>query len=283
MNAVSRTRLGGRSTQPGGSSLEKDAGVINIIDIYYSISNDDARHWCAPDGNDVVAVDIPFAWPKYFREFVSKWIPFDHSNRAVSQPPDSTTFRYRTTDRFVHDRTNKWPLSVSSQLFALGAREWAEVVHSGSLDSQIVVTKRSLPHKRKPYIVEVYPGATLKAFENYKPLSISGQSTRIVEMGGKAKEKEYSYKSDEITRRTLVEKLLSAFQIQSDQAKQDRLVDEGEKDHATDALLAALTGLIFIDAIDMWTVIEPRDDQIEDARAEGWIFFPEKSQETGVS
>ncbi|MDP2604253.1 MAG: hypothetical protein Q8S00_16935 [Deltaproteobacteria bacterium] len=77
--------------------------------------------------------------------------------------------------------------------------------------------------------------------------------------------------------------MISAFRIEANEKMRSRLVDTGKRDHAADAFIAALTGLVFLGAIDTWTVIEPKNDQLEDAYAEGWIFFPEKASGVGNS
>jgi len=260
--------------------LEQDAdGAFKVATVDSPVRDEDAQRQCTSTQNHVVAVDIPFAWPRSFTEFVSDWAPLD---ARVKQPPESTEFRYRTTDRFVHEQTTKWPLSVSSNLFALGARQWANVVHEASLGCQMVVTKTCLP-ETKPYIIEVYPAATLKVFENHENLSISGLSTRIVEVGGQVTEKKYSYKTDESTRQRLVDSLIDVFQLRADDAERKALVGRGKQDHGADALLAALTGLMFLGVMDHWTVREPVGEQLDHARIEGWIFFPEWSVTTSMS
>jgi len=254
----------------------RDDGSIVIVQVTTPLDNQCAIDFCKSGQNDVVAVDTPFAWPREFRDFVSAWTP---SCGAVAKPPESRRFRYRLTDRFVHDKTNKWPLSVSTNLFALGARAWASIVHANHLYKQVAVCRETLANTTRPHIVEVYPGATLRAFENYEPLNISGTSTRISKQGDDATEENYSYKTDEITRRALVEAVIDVFQIQAEGSVIDQIVATGKKDHATDGLLAAVSGLILLDLVDGWGTWYPDTDQIEDAKAEGWIFFPRKLSE----
>lgn len=255
--------------------LEKrEDNSISVANVITPVDNDSAIALCECTDNNVVAVDIPFAWPSEFREFVSRWIPccVDGSN-----PPEKTGFRYRTTDRFVYEKTGKWPLSVSTNLFALGALEWASIVHSRKLGSQIVVTTN---RNNLPAIIEVYPGATLKSFENDGLREISGTSTRITEQGETEFEKNYSYKTDEQTRRALVTALIAAFEIHADNTTIHKIVARGNKDHATDGLLAAITAMIYKGVINGWTTYQPNHEQIADARSEGWIFFPKKIQNT---
>jgi hypothetical protein len=104
-----------------------------------------------------------------------------------------------------------------------------------------------------------------------------------MEAGGHAEEKKFSYKTDERTRQALVDSLIAAFHLEADEATRKRLVSRGKKDHAADALLAALTALMFVGAIADWTVRDPDESQVEDARQEGWIFFPECSSRADKS
>ena len=88
--------------------LEKrEDNSISVEDVITPVDKDAAIELCECKANNVVAVDIPFAWPIEFREFVSSWRPccVDGAN-----PPGKTGFRYRSTDRFVHHKTNNSPL-----------------------------------------------------------------------------------------------------------------------------------------------------------------------------
>lgn len=246
--------------------------AIAVTSVTTPVSNEDAARLCISTENDVVAVDIPFAWPHTFADFVGSWTP---QNVHRTTPPDSQPFRFRTTDHFVYQKTRKWPLSISSNLFALGARQWAAVVCMADLGSRIVVTRDDAA-SLKPAVIEVYPGATLRVFENLPELAVFSRSTRVIERGDEAVEAEFSYKSDPQTRRSLIRSLAKAFRLEFDERTKEALVSIGKKDHAADALLAAITGLIFLGALADWTVVNPTDGQREDARREGWIFFPER-------
>gem|GEM_PF-6268938 len=257
--------------------LEKiDEKPITVVDVVTPVDNATAAELCTSTDKIVVAVDIPFAWPREFSEFVSQWIPFSSD---ACKPPKKDFFQYRYTDRFVHDKTSKWPLSVSTNFFALGSLEWASIIHEKQLGSQIVVSRKSFSASKLPAIIEVYPGATLKAFENDDSLPISGTSSRTTVEGNKIIERKYSYKKDETTRGSLVEAVISAFQIHCDDAIVQRIVSTEQKDHASDGLLSALTALIFMDVVNDWTTWDPGIKHIEEAKTEGWIFFPKKRGE----
>jgi hypothetical protein len=247
-------------------------GAIAVTSVTTPVSDEDAASLCTSPENDVVAVDIPFAWPRTFADFVGSWTP---QNVRGTTTPDSLPFRFRTTDHFVYQETRKRPLSISSNLFALGARRWAEVVCMANLGPRIVVT-RDDGASLKPAVIEVYPGATLRVFENLLELAVFSRSTQVIERGDEGVEDEFSYKSDPQTRRGLIRSLAKALQLELDERTEESLVSTGKKDHAADALLAAITGLIFLGALADWTVVNPTDGQIEDAQREGWIFFPKR-------
>lgn len=247
-------------------------GAIAVTSVTTPVSNEDAASLCISTENDVVAVDIPFAWPRTFADFVGSWTP---QNVHSTTPPDSQPFRFRTTDHFVYQKTRKWPLSISSNLFALGARQWAAVVCMANLGPRIVVTRDDAA-SLKPAVIEVYPGATLRVFENVPELAVFSRSTRVIEPGDEAVENEFSYKSNPQTRLGLIRSLAKAFRLELDERTEKALVSSGKKDHAADALLAAITGLIFLGALSDCTAVNPTNGQREDARREGWIFFPER-------
>ena len=253
--------------------LSAHAGALAVENVVSPVTNETAIELSTAEENDIVAVDIPFAWPRKFATFVANW---SASGAACDPPPASDQFRYRQTDRFVHEKTSKWPLSVSTNLFSLGAREWATTVHERNLSRQIVVGETDASRVGNPQIIEVYPGATLKIFESDASLDIRGTSTRVREADGE--EKKYSYKSDELTRRNLVNAVVNSFEIRVDDDSLNEIVSTGKKDHATDGLLAALSGLIYAGSMEGWGTWFPNESQIDDARTEGWIFFPKKNE-----
>jgi len=255
-------------------------GQIRVTSCVSPVEDSTAIEFCTSADHNVVAVDIPFSWPLEFTQFVSKW---KVSSDDSPTPPSSVNFRYRSTDRFVHSKTNKWPLSVSTNLFALGARQWALIVHENELHRKIDVVGNFSADVDAPRIIEVYPGATLRAFENTHLLNISGSAKRIVEAGESVSEKTFSYKSDEVVRRSLVNAIVRGFNIDIEDSLVDTVVSVGRKDHATDALLAALTAIIYGGGVVGWNVWNPGDDQIERAKEEGWIFFPRREEPSGES
>lgn len=101
--------------------------------------DDDALVELAGDA-DVVGIDAPFGYPTAFVDAVAAFA------RGGEWPDgDIRELRFRATDRFVHEQTGRWPLSVSSDLIALPA--WR------------CLRLRSRLNGRR--VVEVYPGAAL--------------------------------------------------------------------------------------------------------------------------
>jgi hypothetical protein len=226
---------------------------------------------CNDTSTAVVAVDIPFGWPMKFTDFVSKWCP--QSSKKQRPPPASRDFRYRITDLVVHDSLGKWPLSVSSDRIALGARAWTQVCVENSLGERIDLTGDGSVTS-SPRIIEVYPAATLAALAGANvPIEIEG------------------YKADAEVRRRLLQALCQRFRVRFSKSVQlDHLVAVGDDSDLADAFIAALTGLIYLhkstlgDGNDKaptagpdlyrWEIRRPDEKERKAAQEEGWIFYP---------
>lgn len=101
------------------------------------------------NGADVIGIDAPFGWPLEFVRAVADW-PYKEWNNEIRD-----RLRLRETDRFVHEQTGLYPLSVSSDRIALPAmRAMALLKRHG-------VTDRSGNSK----FFEVYPAGSLAAWE----------------------------------------------------------------------------------------------------------------------
>ncbi len=103
--------------------------------------------------HDRVGIDSPFGWPRRFVEFVL-------AHRAGELPEHdwndelNRAMRMRGTDVRVHERSGKFPLSVSTDRIALIAMRCATLL------GKLGVVDRSGVGK----IGEVYPGATLRVW-----------------------------------------------------------------------------------------------------------------------
>jgi len=217
------------------------------------LTKEDVRGVCSDSKYSVVGVDVPFGWPKQFSDFVQPWSPAGSGGEAV---PESDVFRFRKTDLIVRDELRKHPLSISSDRIALSARLWAEIVLKNNLGPHI--DTRGLPAASSPTVIEVYPAATLRAFAD------------------QVNDKHYKREKD--ARVCLIKALVRDFKLNVTAKQQARVVGEREKDSdITDALIAALTGLIYGGCFPQWTVRKPQSDaEREAAVKEGWIFFPVK-------
>jgi predicted nuclease with RNAse H fold len=225
---------------------------------------------CTSQEYVVVAVDIPFGWPSEFAGFVQEWSPIQPCCEEV---PQSLPFRYRQTELVVNGTLNKWPLSVSSDRIALGARLWCHLMMTGGLIERVDVLGNV--HEDTPTIIEVYPAATLWAFRQHN-LTDEDHIKR--------------YKKSIAIRKQLVQSLKRAFQIGMGQGVDETQIvsprvrkngetreDDSDK---TDAFICALTALVYAGRISEWAVRTPQTDQeSQAAKAEGWIFFPEAEGE----
>lgn len=241
-----------------------DTDNLTVTKVKSPLQDEDAIAVCQNPKASVVAVDIPFGWPQKFNEFVGEWVPGD-----LSQPPSSENFRYRHTDLVVKHEAWKAPLSVSSNLIAIGAREWIDVCHVHGLEGQIDVLGEP-SSSSAPRIIEVYPGGTLTAFASSTGLQIE------------------SYKSDASVRLELLIALGQMFSFDLAEGVTSKLiVGKGKESDRIDAIIAALTGLFYAvavlgkpvgadrpSALTDWTIRCPKEDERELAQKEGWIFFP---------
>lgn len=232
-------------------------GEWRVAHVQPAVEDETVVRACTDLGNAVVAVDTPFGWPRNFVEFVAGWRPTE----ASAAPPEPDLFRLRRTDRVVRAEVPKEPLSVSADRIAMGARCWAGILASQRLWAQV-----DLDGNRRgdgPAIVEVYPGATLVALGRTRAVAAD----------------EDSYKKDSATRRRVVRHVASLLQVDLS-THEDEIVSDGNDSDRTDAFLAAITaGLYQVcknhgAAWRGWRVRHPTLSELEDARTEGWIFFP---------
>jgi hypothetical protein len=240
---------------------------ITLTELERPLDNAIAIKACKESSDCVVGVDIPFGWPHAFGDFVSKWTP-----TGTAAPPSSNDFRYRHTDLVVQRELQKWPLSVSADRIALGARSWIGASHGQSLQSQVDVLGEWPEASLTPRIIEVYPIATLKAFARRHPdFQIAG------------------YKTDESVRGELWDAIINTFRVRlTPNIDRVKIIGAGAESDPMDAFIAAITGIIYAASfrkslssqlsrsrISEWRIRCPESDE-EKARAkiEGWIFFP---------
>ena len=188
-------------------------------------------------GATKLGVDSPLGWPRRFVEAVSA-----HSEGGDWQDEwSSDAFPFRTTDRAIKRLAGVNPLSVSTDRLGLTARRCA-LLQNGWANRMGEAVDRTGAGR----IVEVYPAATMKA---------CGLPTK-------------DYKKDAATR----EKLLADIADQT--AGWLRLDDVGAacvaSDHVFDGLISAITAVLALHGL----TVDPTEEQLDDARREGWIHAP---------
>ena len=186
-------------------------------------------------GVDAVGIDAPFGWPEPFREAIAAW--GDGGEWPQDWGPDSVrALSLRETDLLVHERTGRWPLSVSTDRIAICAMRAASLltelrragVETGRVDGPVY---------------EVYPGVVLEQW------------------GLDAK----GYKRDPDVRNRLLAGLGGGW---LDLSAADRAMCV--RDHAFDALVC---GLVARAAATRRTVL-PTAAERSRAEREGWIHLP---------
>jgi hypothetical protein len=128
-----------------------------LIDLRLGI--DDAAIVAVASAGDIakLGIDCAFGWPDEFVAFVS-----GHADLSTRDPSVDggmvwrRTLAYRETDRFAHEVTGRWPLSVSTDRLGLTAMRCAGLLRR--LAEAGVDTDRAGAGD----IAEVYPGASLR-------------------------------------------------------------------------------------------------------------------------
>ena len=96
-----------------------------------------------------VGIDVPFGWPDSFVKAIC-------AHRHFRPWPASSIreLRYRATDRFEHEKTNKWPLSVSTDKLGVVALRAAALLSK-------VSAREPVDRTGAARFVEVYPPPAL--------------------------------------------------------------------------------------------------------------------------
>jgi len=131
-----------------------------LIDLRLGI--DDGAIVAVASAGDIakLGIDCAFGWPDEFVAFVS-----GHADLSTRDPSVDggmvwrRTLAYRETDRFAHEVTGRWPLSVSTDRLGLTAMRCAGLLRR--LAEAGVDTDRAGAGD----IAEVYPGASLRLWD----------------------------------------------------------------------------------------------------------------------
>jgi predicted nuclease with RNAse H fold len=195
---------------------------------HLSLGWDDAGLLDAIDGADRVGIDAPFGWPA----------PFVQAVAAPTWPADvpRASLVLRETDRWIHARTGKRPMSVSTDRIAYCAMRCAALL-------------RGEPRDGSGRCVEAYPDAALRTW-----LPPEGRWTSYKRADGQAR------------REHLVTDLFAGLGPAFD--ADGHVAACVASDDCLDALVCALVAR----AAALGGTHPPEDVPL--ARAEGWIHLP---------
>ena len=217
-------------------AIQWTGGAANTVDMDRGASDATLLQLFADSAR--VGIDVPLGWPDDFVQAVA-----DHREGRPWSRADSKRLRFRETDRFVHERTRRWPLSVSSDRIGITAMRAARLLSAwtGGTSFDRVSDSR---------IAEVYPAAALRMWG----LAANGYK------GPKAKHRD--------SRCKLLSAILDAAPWLS---LAPRHAEEcAASDDSLDALIAALTARAA--ARDLCLPVP--HDSVDAGHREGWIHLP---------
>lgn len=213
--------------------IEWRDGRAGVVELPQGVDDDLIRslirrsHW--------TGIDVPLGWPDSFIAAVSA-----HHAAVGWAGGELAQLRMRATDEWVHQRTGRWPLSVSSDRIAVPALRAARILSR-------------LPASRDRSgtgpVVEVYPAAALRiwGFESRRYKRVAGTAARSA--------------------------LVTAFRTETERWLE--MDGEGwercaQSDDAFDALVAAL-----VTRAAACRLVDPCPAGLRDAASrEGWIMLP---------
>lgn len=191
-----------------------------------------------------LGIDCALGWPKPFVDFLAE----QASVSSSTAPSDAFTadmyFRrglaYRETDRNLHKITGRWPLSVSTDRLGLTA------IRAAGILSQLTAAGIDANRDGSGAVVEVYPGATLRAW-------------KFATQG---------YRASAQVRTALLGDLNDRAPWLSISEEQRNLAIESCD--AFDAIFASLAAR----AAQLGRFYKPSADQLALAESEGWLALP---------
>jgi hypothetical protein len=146
------------AAEPKGTALavvEWSAGHARLVDLQLGVG--DGAIVEVANQVEKIGIDCALGWPVEFVDFVVQ-----HSDLESTQPDVDggmdwrRRLAYRETDRFVRERTKRWPLSVSTDRLGLTAMRCAGLL------ARIQASGIAVDRAGFGTVVEVYPGATLR-------------------------------------------------------------------------------------------------------------------------
>lgn len=234
------------ATEPdrtGLAVMEWAEGGARVVEVRLGASNDDIVGLAL--NVELMGIDCAFGWPDAFVDFVAAHRAGEILGEEASGDRDwRRSLAYRATDRAVHARTGRWPLSVATDRLGLTALRCAVLLNAVAA-AGAPVDRSGAPPSR---LVEVYPAAALRCWE--------------IRQAG--------YKSDAARRAEVLDELLAAAPWLEVGMFREVMLETSD---ALDAVLSAIVaGFAYAGAVDA-----PRDDALDAAAREGWIALPSGS------
>jgi hypothetical protein len=198
-----------------------------------------------------VGVDAPFGWPEPFAHAVAAHARTEPWPSGPGE--DRGPFERRASDRFVHERARKLPLSVSTDRIAYPAMRCAALL--GALQRDLGA--EAVARDGTGLVAEAYPDAALRCWMpdlwvaregSYKGASAAARTRRTVLTDA------------------LLERLGDRFAVTPEQRRACC-----DSDDCLDALVCAVIARA---AHRGWTIAPGDDEQRRLARVEGWIHLP---------
>lgn len=226
--------LASQPPKTGVARILWSPGTAVVADVRCGADDDELIALAADAG--AIGIDAPFGWPRRFIEFVAA---HHGSGLAPSlwSTPHRDALRFRLTDHYVRAHTGRWPLSVSSDLIGVPAMRCALLL------TRLGVRDRAGDGR----VFEVYPAAALPSW-----------GLPVV-----------SYKGDRRPARLALLAALMRFAPWLELPPPVRARCEASDD-CLDALLAALVARAAV----LGLTARPRDQDLSQAREEGWIAVP---------
>lgn len=222
-----------------------DDGRLRITELQNPVS-DEQLVASSRAAHRIIAIDAPFGWPYEFASFVATY----HEGRT---PREVTRleFRFRETDKFIHDTLGKWPLSVSTDKLGVVAHRAVSLL----LKFRDCDIPPFWQNGRSTTVIEVYPAATLIA------LGITPGR----------------YKREAPDRRQILAELKSlGLDIPTDLA--GRCVESHD---ALDAVICAWAAHLYLQGDTLGPeALSPRRDDI--VAREGWIYVPKPRRSSAL-
>ncbi len=199
-----------------------------------------------------IGIDAPFGWPEPFLDAVAAYRTGPSWPTGLDNALDLC--RLRETDRAVHRRAGKWPLSVSSDKIAVPAMRCATLL----TDIAAHAGPDAVSRDGTNLCCEVYPDPALRRWTDHAP---EGLAHRESYKGSAASDKRVA--------------LLAALRAQLPFEDGDHLLDRvALEDDYLDALICALVAR----AAELGLTYPPEaGTERERAQLEGWIHLPSDS------